>query len=484
MFTGKTEVLREVSAVSKTITEWIDQNQAEVIAASDAVWCRAETAMREKESAAVLADLLEKHGFAVERGVAGMPTAFTAAYGASKPVVAILGEYDALPGLSQRAEPQAAPVTPGAPGHGCGHNLLGAAALGAAIAVKAAIDAGEVSGTVRYYGCPAEETGVGKIFMVREGLFNDVDIALTWHPGGVNYVKLASNQAVNSVKFRFFGRTAHAAGDPWNGRSALDAVELLNIGANYLREHIIPEARIHYVITNGGLAPNIVPATAEVWYFVRAPQRFQVEDIYARLQKIAAGAAMMTETTWEVEFLSGVYNTLANETVGGVMHAQLLAVGAPPFTDEDKEFAAAMTRSVTAKEKKQTLMRYGEEIASALSQHNLCETIVPPYGLGTTMSGSSDVADVSWVTPTGELNVACYPLGVPGHSWQVAASSGAGVGHRGMLTAAKVLGLAAAEFMRRPELVAAAQAELGRKTAANPYASPLPAELPPPVVQE
>jgi len=281
------------------VGRWIEQEKAKIVSISDQVWQFAETAMKERKSAAVLSDALEREGFHIQRGVAGMPTAFVAQYGQGHPVIGILGEYDALPGLDQEVNPFQKSMNKGEPGHGCGHNLLGAAAYGAVLAVKEAIDTQQLRGTIRYYGCPAEETGVGKAFMVRDGLFDDVDISLTWHPGGANYVKLASSQAVNSVKFKFTGRTAHAAGDPWNGRSALDAVELMNIGANYLREHIITDARIHYVITQGGLAPNIVPEFAEVWYFVRAPQRHQVDEIYERLVNIAHGAAQMTETAMQ-----------------------------------------------------------------------------------------------------------------------------------------------------------------------------------------
>jgi aminobenzoyl-glutamate utilization protein B len=358
---------------------------------------------------------------------------------------------------------------------------LGAAAYGAVLAVKEAIDTQQLRGTIRYYGCPAEETGVGKAFMVRDGLFDDVDISLTWHPGGANYVKLASNQAVNSVKFKFTGRTAHAAGDPWNGRSALDAVELMNIGANYLREHIITDARIHYVITQGGLAPNIVPEFAEVWYFVRAPQRHQVDEIYERLVNIAHGAAQMTETAMQIEFLSGIYNTLANETVAGVMHENLEKVGPPKFTSDDIEFAKSMSESISIKEKRQTLQRYGGDIAESLMGKYLCDIIIPPFGKGQTMGGSTDVADVSWVTPTGELYIACCPLGVPGHSWQITASSGSGIGHRGLLTAAATLAMSAIDFMINPELVSRAKQEFLIKTKDNPYKSAMPTDIKPPI---
>ena len=464
------------------LKQWIEKEAEKLIALSDEVWSLAETAMRENASAEVLASALEMEGFSVTRGVAGMPTAFVASYGKGQPVIGILGEYDALPGLSQAKTADQKPLEKGTPGHGCGHNLLGAAGIGAVLAVKAAIDEGSAAGTIRYFGCPAEETGVGKAFMVRDGLFADVDIALTWHPGGANYVKLASNQAVNSVKFRFTGRTAHAAGDPWNGRSALDAVELMNVGANYLREHVITDARIHYVITDGGLAPNIVPETAEVWYFVRAPLRFQVDEIYERLVNIAKGAALMTETKMEINFLSGIYNTLPNEIIAQVLHKRLQEVGPPAFTQEDQDFAQSMSRSITDKEKKQTLQRYGSDTAARLMDKYLCDIILEPFGRGQVMGGSTDVADVSWVTPTGEMYTACCPLGVPGHSWQITASSGTGIGHRGMLAAAKVLALAVVDFMNDPALVEKAKQEFHEKTKDSPYQSPLPEGMKPPVI--
>ena len=463
------------------LKKWIDQEQERIIALSDEVWNLAETAMREKISAEVLASALEADGFSVERGVAGMPTAFVASYGEGFPVIGILGEYDALPGLSQEKATEQRPVEKGAPGHGCGHNLLGAAGVAAVLAVKAVIDEGGVQGSIRYFGCPAEETGVGKAFMVREGLFADVDIALTWHPGGANYVKLASNQAVNSVKFRFTGRTAHAAGDPWNGRSALDAVELMNVGANYLREHIITDARIHYVITDGGLAPNIVPETAEVWYFVRAPQRHQVDEIYQRLVNIAKGAALMTETNMDIDFLSGIYNTLPNEIIGQVLQRRLLEVGPPAYTEADVAFAREMSQSITDQEKRQTLQRYGSDAVEKLKDKYLCDIVLEPFGRGQVMGGSTDVGDVSWVTPTGEMYTACCPLGVPGHSWQIASSSGTGIGHRGMLAAAKVLALSTVDFMQDSDLVRQAKEEFQTKTKDNPYQSPLPAGAQPPV---
>lgn len=465
--------------MSKTIAHWIDQNEARLTELSDAVWRCAETALRENKSAAVLANALAAADFTVTRGAAGIPTAFTATFGSGKPVIGILGEYDALPGLSNVAEPVRKALTPGAPGHGCGHNLLGAAGAGAAIAVKAAIEAGELGGTVRFYGCPAEERDAGKVYMVREGLFADADIALTWHPGQVNGVNLASSLAIDTYIFRFCGRTAHAAGDPWNGRSALDAVELLNIGANYLREHIPSDARLHYVITDGGLAPNIVPDYAAARYTIRSPRRDQVEDISRRLRLAAEGAARITGTRCEAEYLYGLHNTLPNITVSEVLHRSFALAGAPLFDAADNAYAAELSRTFPGRGMPR-LRRFGAE-GEKLQGKLLCDVVLPPYGEGTSQMGSTDVGNVSWVVPTGEFTTACSPIGTPGHSWQITAASGSAIGHKGMLTAAKVLGLAAAELMRRPELVAAARAELAEAAAEFPYKSPLPEGKQPPI---
>ncbi|MFW9878356.1 MAG: amidohydrolase, partial [Candidatus Thorarchaeota archaeon] len=288
---------------------------------SDKIWEYAELGFYEYKSSELLAKTLKENGFNVDLGVAAMPTAFVATYGSGKPVIAVLGEFDALPGLSQAAEPIRKPLKEGAPGHGCGHNLLGTAGVGAVLAVKEAIDAGEVEGTIRFYGCPAEEIFNAKGYMINPGgVFENIDISITWHPGSFTGIALQSNNALNSVFFKFYGRTAHAAADPYNGRSALDAVELMNVGANYMREHMIPDARLHYVITNGGLAPNIVPAEAEVHYFVRAPERHQVDELYDRLVNIAKGAVLMTETRVEIDFISGIYNPIRNDVVNNVIY--------------------------------------------------------------------------------------------------------------------------------------------------------------------
>ena len=464
-----------------TAVNWIETHQAELTALSDELWRHAEVGLQEMKSSAALVDYLRKGGFAVETGVAGMPSAFVATWGSGSPVIGFLGELDALPGLSQKPIPTKDPLTPGAPGHGCGHNLLALGGLAAAFAFKAEIEATGKPGTVKYYGCPAEETGVGKIFMVRAGLFDGVDAVLDWHPAAVNMVRNSSSNAVNSVKFTFYGRTAHAAGDPHNGRSALDGVELMNVGANYLREHIIEKARLHYVITDGGGEPNVVPAHAQVWYYVRAPERRQVEEITQWLTEIANGAAMMTRTTCDVQFLSGCYNVLPNTAINKTLHAALTEIGPNRWTEEELAFGRKMAESFPAGQKEASLkaMKLPPETMGQI----LHESIVPWTDEEINSPGSTDVADVSWVTPTGRLSVATGVLGQLGHSWQISACSGMSIGHKGMLMAGKVLATAGLKLHDDPGLLAEAQAEFGKRTEGIPYKSPLPDGVEPPLDQ-
>jgi len=414
--------------MDKQAIKWVKANRELLIDVSDQIWQFAELGLEEFKSSNLLKKTLNEAGFSVSSDVADMPTAFYADYGKGKPVIGILGEYDALPGLSQKAKPIKEVLTEGAPGHGCGHNLLGVGSLGAVLAVKD--------------GCPAEETFNAKGYMIREGLFNDVDIAMTWHPGNLNMLNLRSSLSINSVVFKFHGRTAHAAADPQNGRSALDAVELMNVGANFMREHMITDARLHYVITNGGEVPNVVPAEAEVHYFVRAPQRHQVEELYARLINIAKGATLMTETTMEIDFLSGMYNTMYTKVVYDVISNSMKKVRAPRFNKADMAFANELKKSIP----KNSLEEYYKfippdmmEFGKAVLSQTLNKTIIPPMGKGKADLGSTDVADVSWKVPLGEFGTACQILGSPGHSWQNTATSGMSIGHKGMLTAAKIL---------------------------------------------
>jgi aminobenzoyl-glutamate utilization protein B len=318
---------------------YLDQQDEKLAYLARQIWDRPEIALQEEFACKLLADELEAEGFGVERGVGQLPTAFVASWGSGAPVIGILGEYDALPGLSQQLAAERSPVAQGGPGHGCGHNLFGVASMGAALAIKDAMQAQNLPGTVRFYGCPAEETLVGKTFMARAGVFDDLDAAIAWHPGDITSPSFSSSLAMNSFMVNFHGVASHAAFDPHNGRSALDGAQLMDVGVNYLREHIIPEARIHSVITSGGQAPNVVPAYAQIWYFVRAPQRDQVDAIYARVLDIAKGAALMSSTTYDIDFVTGCYEVLPNTVLCQLMLEKLYEVGPIAFTDEEQAFA-------------------------------------------------------------------------------------------------------------------------------------------------
>jgi aminobenzoyl-glutamate utilization protein B len=467
------------------IVEWIENNQKTFTDLSDAVWGFAELGYREVQSSRLLIDALEATGFALEKGVADIPTAFIASYtNGAGPVIAVLGEFDALPGLSQECLPYKKPLVNGAPGHGCGHNLLGVAGIASCFALKQMLAAGDLKGTVRYYGCPAEEGGAAKAFMAKAGLFKDVDICLTWHPDAFNATSWANCLANYRVVFKFHGKPAHAAADPYNGRSALDAVELMNVGVNYLREHMIPGARIHYVITNGGgSAPNVVPAEAASLYSVRAPRIDQLIPLFERVKDIARGAALMTGTELEVDINSGMSNLLLNETINNVFQRKLEEVGAPKFSPEDFAFAAEITKTIPSDSLEESGASYGLDagMISMLKDKLLHESVLPPYQSEIVQPGSTDVGDVSWVVPTGQIVTACMALGTPGHSWQIVAQGRMGIGHKGMLYAAKVMAVAALDFMQDPELIRKAQAEFKKLLAASNYVSPIPEGLKPPI---
>lgn len=461
------------SALSR-IVDFVDENAEDLIKVADAVWDYAELGFQEFKSMGIQADYLESKGFDVTRKAGGIPTAMVAQWGTGEPIIGFLGEYDALSGLSQEAIPIRKPRVQGGPGHGCGHNLLGTASLGAALALRDALLKDGLSATIRYYGCPAEELLAGKVYMAREGLFDDLDVAISWHPGALNSVRLGKGTALNSAKFQFFGKTAHAAGDPHNGRSALDAVELMNVGANYLREHVIKEASIHYVITSGGGQPNVVPDFAEVWYFVRAPRRDQVDHIYERLIDVARGAALMTGTTFAIDFLTGCYEVLINQALADVMWDCLQKVGPPEFDEHDLEFARKLTETFDKSAVDEMKKSPQFEELSELKDQILNDTLVPPRGKGRSGGGSTDIGDVSWIVPTVQMSAACSPIGTPGHSWQNCASSGSSIGHKGMLVAAKTMALCGLELIRNPELLDNAWEEFRKETKESPYKCPFP----------
>jgi len=437
---------------------WIEENKDKLDAAAADIWSYEETALLEYKSAERLSGLMEDGGFNVERGVADMPTAFIATYGSGSPVIGILGEFDALPGLSQKAGKAVQdPLHPGEGGHGCGHNLLGVGQAGAALAMRHVMEKHGLKGTVKFFGCPAEETVVGKVYMAKDGLFNNLDVCLDYHPSSSNSVGLGTSNALNNFEVTFMGKTAHAAGDPWNGRSALDAVELMNIGVNFLREHVQPTVRIHYVIPEAGKAPNVVPDHTKVWYFVRGKDRNEVEEVYARVLDIAEGAAIMSGTDHEVFLTTGVYNKLPNRVVAEVIHKNLELAGPPEFTEEEQRLAREVQRNLDKDE-------------DGLSTD--IEELKEPQGyMG---GGSTDVADVSWIVPTATLGTSCKPLNTPGHHWSVTTFSGWSAGFKGMRTASKTNAAAGIEFLMDDSLIGKAQEEFKEKTKDFTYKSAVP----------
>lgn len=435
--------------------EYIEEKRLHIIRISDDIWRFAEVGLHEHKSSECLAEALEKEGFCVARGVAGMPTAFSATWGAGRPVIGFLGEYDALPGLSQKTIPVRDELEKGKPGHGCGHNLLGAGAFGAAIGLKQELLERGLPGTIKYFGCPAEENFSGKAFMAREGLFSECDACLTWHPGSVNRVWSGSSLANNAMNVIFTGQTAHAAGDPHNGRSALDALQLMNMGVEFLREHMPLEARVHYVITHGGGQPNVVPAHAKAWYLVRAPKREQVDDLYQRVIRCAQGAALMTDTKCEIQLIKAIWNVLPNPVLEDLLEDCMTRVGAPKFGPVEQEFAREISQTVTQAQRKAFLK--GAYIPEEFWDRNLNDTILPKPGIVEDSRGSTDVGDTSWCCPTAQIRTACNAFGTPGHSWQYVAQAGMGIGHEGMLAAAKILAEAGFELMTNEKVLSDAK---------------------------
>lgn len=426
-----------------------------------AIWEFAEVGLEEKRSAALLVEKLKAAGFEVQTGVAHMPTSFVASYGSGKPIIGILAEYDALPNLSQQVAPDRVAVTDGAPGHGCGHSGLGTAALGAALAVKAAMEKHKLPGTIRLYGTPAEETLIGKVYMLLDGHFKDLDACLHWHPASVNNVWVMSSKAAVSAKFSFTGLAAHASGSPSRGRSALDAVELMNVGVNFMREHVKEDARIHYVVTDGGGAPNVVPAKAESWYYVRANSHEDVEKYFAWVCDIAEGAAKMTRTKVKIQIDTDCHEIIGNRPLSELLHRNLTAVGAPKFSDEEKTFARKVQQSL--------IDEFGSKFPLAID-----ESIQPLSFADEPNKGSTDVGDISWFVPTSGLRVACFAADSPGHSWQNVACIGSSIGEKGTITAAKVLAMSALELLENPEVRAAAREDFAKRMESKKYTSIIP----------
>jgi aminobenzoyl-glutamate utilization protein B len=457
----------QTAAPHKQIEQFVDQQAAEYVQTSKAIWDYAEMGYHEEKSSALLQSDLKQAGFQIQSGLADEPTAFIASYGSGAPIIGILGEFDALPGLSQAAAPDRNPVTVGASGHGCGHNLLGAGAALAAVALKEYMAANHVAGTLRYYGTPAEEGGSGKVYLVRAGVFKDVDVILHWHPADHNEVTNGGALAITSARFLFHGVAAHAAMAPDRGRSALDAVMLMGNGIEFLREHVPSSTRIHYVITKGGVAPNVVPDAAELYLMARSPSATTLDGIWTRIGKIAQGSALMTETTVDVRIVSGEVNILPNDALAKVAQKNLEEVGGFQYTADEKHFAEELQRSLPA------------DASGNLESTNSVPALrrFDPNE----PAASTDVGDVSWNVPTIGFGAATFVPGVAPHTWQATACAGMSIGQRGMLVAAKAIAIMGADLFLHPALVEEAKAEFQRQLKGRSYQSHIPADAKPPL---
>jgi aminobenzoyl-glutamate utilization protein B len=417
----------------ETIIDWIENNKHTYTAMAQNIWDKPQLAYQEEYASSLQMNALKQAGFSIKEKVNGIDTAFIAEYGQGTPVIGILGEFDALPGLSQKPIPEKEEMTKNGPGHGCGHNLLGTAGVEAVIALKEKMDAESLQGTIRYYGCPAEEVLSGKTYMAKAGVFDDLDCALTWHPMTSNAAMYKSMQSMVSIKFHFKGKPAHAAASPESGRSALDSVEIMNIGVNYLREHVPDGTRMHYTITDGGQAPNIVPETATVWYFLRASSKEEVEKILLRVKDIAKGSALINDTEVESELLAFPYETLPNNPLNELMYLNMLESNPLVYTEEEQRFAEKLAK---------TLPSAGKPVEELLP----ASISYKPYKAAS-MPGSSDVGDVSWIAPMGMITTTCAPKGTALHSWQATASFGTEIGYKGMHLAASSMALTAYDLL-------------------------------------
>ena len=436
----------QLTPADQEVLASIDRQADDYFSVAKQIWDAAEVGYQEEESSRLLQELLRGEGFTVEAGVADIPTAFTATYGTQGPVIGILGEFDALPGITQTASASREERTDVEAGHACGHHLFGTGSAAAAIAVKDWMQANDIAGTVRFYGTPAEEGGAGKVYMVRAGLFDDVDAVIHWHPSDGNSADAASSLSNKSAKFRFHGISAHAAAAPQNGRSALDGVEAMNMMVNMLREHVEMESRIHYVITRGGEAPNVIPDFAEVFYYVRHPEMAQVAELFERVVQCAEGAAMGTGTTVDYEVIHGAYNLLPNVTLSEVMYENLEQIGGVAYDAEERAFAKSISETFENPET--------DDPAAAAARVEPFQVIRKGRG------GSTDVGDVSWAVPTVGLRTATWVPGTSAHSWQAIAAGGMSIGMKGMVVAAKTMTLTAMDLFRNPELLQQARTEL------------------------
>lgn len=451
--------------IKESVLAHIDSHSAKYGAIAQEIWDLAELGYMEEKSSELLQTTLSESGFHVEAGVAEIPTAFIASYGSGNPVIAILAEYDALPGITQDRVPVRQPLAGAESGHACGHHLFGAGSTAAAIAVKEWLESSGMSGTIRLYGTPAEEGGSGKVYMVRAGLFDDADVVLHWHPGDGNAAGVISCLAIISAKFRFHGVSAHAASAPHFARSALDGVEAMNDMVNMMREHVPQESRIHYVITHGGSAPNVTPDFAEVYYYVRNPDIDRMHQIFARIVKAAEGAALGTETTMDYEVTGGTYSLLPNLVLTRRLHANLERVGGVEYDTAEREFATKLHAS----------------LPDGSPPIEAAERVEPFSELPAVLSGSTDVGDVSWVAPTVGLGTATWVPGTPAHTWQAIAAGGMSIGNKGMLVAAKTMALTAVDLFMDQDLIAKAKAEFEKRRGPDFVYKPLVGDRPPPL---
>jgi aminobenzoyl-glutamate utilization protein B len=455
---------KKMNANKDAIIKSVEKHQQELISISDKIWGYAETALKEHKSSKELADYAEAQGFNVKRGVAGMPTAFTAEFGSGKPIIGIMGEYDALPGISQKAQSTKEPFEVGAAGHGCGHNLFGAGSLGAAVAVKELIQQGKLKGTIRFYGTPAEESVGGKIYMARAGLFSDLDVCLDWHPDVEIAASTQSSQAMVDFIVEFKGKAAHAAADPWNGRSAVDGLEAFTDGVNMLREHVLPSVRMHYAIKAGGDVPNVVPEYAKIWMWVRDSKRTVVEEVFTRVKDIAKGAALIAGVEAKVTVQTGDYEMLVNRTGAGALQKNLEILGPITYTPEEIAFAKKIQQE-----------QGGEQTGLDGKIYPLKETKEHPAG------GSTDVGDISWIVPEITLVATTAPANTAWHGWSVVACGGMSIGHKGMLLASKSLGMTIVDLFENEQLRKDVRAEFDKRkgtTIYKPYIPDGPVPLP------
>ncbi len=466
----------------KAAVEAVENKEELIRKTADQIWNYAELSLREEQSADYYCRILEEEGFQVERGISGIKTAFSASFGSGSPRIGILAEYDALSGLSQKAgSTKQEEITPGGCGHGCGHNLLGAGSFGAALGVKAYLEKTGHPGTVILYGCPGEEGVASKAFMARDGVWKTLDAALSWHPEDVNEVRTGSSNSCIQIQYKFTGIASHAAGAPEKGRSALDAVELMNIGVQFLREHMSDRARIHYAITDaGGLSPNVVQPRASVLYMIRSNHVAEAVELKARVDRIAQGAALMTDTSVESSFIDGLADTVSNHTIETVLYQNFEELGVPSYTEEELAFADQLAATYEGND---AVPGFGAANDPAICEqvkelqekagHAMNSFLAPLYQGEAFSAGSTDVGDVSWLTPTAQIHVAAWPNGCPGHSWQNVSCDGTSIGRKAAVHAAKVLAASAVDLFENPQILTAAREEFEKQTSSG-YICPIP----------